>query len=379
MRHKLLLLLLLIPELLCAQYSCSRLQLPGWWGDFDYLLMWRRKRFYPPLVTTSPVGTPPANAGVLGFPSTSILFGDEEVGRSPQSGGRVDAGVWLGRCLGLGASWFKVADETHNFRIDSDLLGIPIIARPFFNVDTDMEDARLVAYPFLFGPGEVEVKTRNYFWGTDAYFRTPVLSVPLKLDVLGGFMFTRLADIVEIRHTTIIDPFGIATEEDVFDSFKARNSFYAGMVGVVAELRSNCWGLYVMGKVGFGNMVKNVEIIGKSIETTNGTVILGEGMLALPSNIGTHFQNGFEVVPQVNAALQFKLWPPCWLQRNYVPCPPFWLSIGYMGIYWPRVLLAGEQIDLNISPSQATLDPVFSARNRSFWAHGLSVGIYVFF
>src|SRR5262245_8106792 len=55
------------------------------WASAEYLLWWTKGDRLPPLLTTSPVGTPLANAGVLGRPGTSVLFGDERVNDDARS------------------------------------------------------------------------------------------------------------------------------------------------------------------------------------------------------------------------------------------------------------------------------------------------------
>ena len=42
-----------------------------YWVSFEFLLWWRRGDDMPPLVTTSPVGTPVGSAGVLGLSTTT--------------------------------------------------------------------------------------------------------------------------------------------------------------------------------------------------------------------------------------------------------------------------------------------------------------------
>src|SRR5262249_13371755 len=59
------------------------------WVRGEYLLWWTKSSPLPPLVTTSPIGTPVGEAGVLGQFGTSILFGGESVSDNPRSGGRV--------------------------------------------------------------------------------------------------------------------------------------------------------------------------------------------------------------------------------------------------------------------------------------------------
>src|SRR5262245_33785998 len=70
--------------------SCSHL-----YGGVEYLLWWQRGLRLPPLVTTSPVGTPREQAGVLGQPGTRILFGNSREDDNPLSGARFTLGYWL--------------------------------------------------------------------------------------------------------------------------------------------------------------------------------------------------------------------------------------------------------------------------------------------
>src|SRR5882757_945505 len=46
------------------------------WAEMEYLAWSVKGDRLPPLVTTSPAGTPQAQAGILGPPSTTVLFGD---------------------------------------------------------------------------------------------------------------------------------------------------------------------------------------------------------------------------------------------------------------------------------------------------------------
>ena len=45
------------------------------WAEIDYLAWTVKGDHPPPLVTASPDGTPLAQAGVLGAPGTTVLFG----------------------------------------------------------------------------------------------------------------------------------------------------------------------------------------------------------------------------------------------------------------------------------------------------------------
>src|SRR5262249_44339784 len=64
------------------------------WAEADFLLWWMRGASLPPLVTTSPAGTPISQAGVLGGTGTTTLFGDSTVNGDLRAGGRIAVGCW---------------------------------------------------------------------------------------------------------------------------------------------------------------------------------------------------------------------------------------------------------------------------------------------
>jgi hypothetical protein len=117
------------------------------WVGADYLLWRVRGDSLPPLVTTSPAGTPRAEGGGLSTPGTVTLFGDSKVNDDWRSGGRVWAGFWLDdeQRWGVEANYFMLEDARTHFDAASD--GNPILARPFFNALTNRPDAELIAFP----------------------------------------------------------------------------------------------------------------------------------------------------------------------------------------------------------------------------------------
>src|ERR1043165_2093799 len=67
----------------------------GFWIGAEYLNWTTKGDRLPALVTTSPAGTPAAQAGVLGAAGTEVLFGNESVQDSWRSGARVQGGYWF--------------------------------------------------------------------------------------------------------------------------------------------------------------------------------------------------------------------------------------------------------------------------------------------
>ena len=126
------------------------------WVRGEYLLWWMQGSGLPPVVTTSPAGTRPEVAGVLGQSGTSILFGDSTVNTDARSGARISLGYWFdSSChdVGIQASYLGIGRETTSFFAASP--DTPIIARPYYDTQLGTQAAMLIAHPdFLSGIGQ---------------------------------------------------------------------------------------------------------------------------------------------------------------------------------------------------------------------------------
>src|SRR5262249_17067023 len=65
----------------CGGWDCCNCcaPRPAFWASAEYLLWALRDQRVPALVTTSPPGTPVTTAGVLGQPTTIVLFGQDNL------------------------------------------------------------------------------------------------------------------------------------------------------------------------------------------------------------------------------------------------------------------------------------------------------------
>src|SRR5438094_9128045 len=90
------------------------------WCFADYLSGWMQPAHLPPLVTTSPAGTARPSAGVLGLPTTSVLF-DGNVNSDVRSGLRVGAGYWLDseRTFGVDVGFSVLESQATIFSVSS--------------------------------------------------------------------------------------------------------------------------------------------------------------------------------------------------------------------------------------------------------------------
>ena len=369
-----LVLLLLVPQMGFAYYvwhpccnSCNRLA--GWWADAEGMFLWRKKRFYPPLVTASATAPP-----ILGDPTTRILFGDETIGNSPKAGYRIDAGLWWDCCWGLGGGFYSSGTEKNQFKAGGNALGEPFIGRPFFNAASGNQEVDLISGPTLLPllnniNGSIEIDTVNRNMGGDAYTRFHLINqCRLKWDVLGGFYYNQLVDNLNITtQQTVISLIALPEVIRVNDQFNCTNNFYGALVGSVAEFCYNRWAIRATCKVGLGSMQKRVQVKGSTTSFTGvdlGTISVQEfGFLANLSNIGKHSHHKFEVIPELQVRLEFRVWKQ------------LRLTAGYTCIYWPSVVLSGEQVNLTLNSAE----PSFHHKDKSFWMQGATAGFYVCF
>jgi hypothetical protein len=181
------------------------LTLRGTWVEAEYLLWWRRGTFTPPLVTTSPLGTPQADAGI---DPAIVLFGDQTIGRDAKPGGRITIGHWLGSChiYSVEGRYFSLGDSTTHFSTNSDIN--PIIARPFFNTDpaVNANDAELIAFANAAGTvttGTVDVMDQSEVMGVDVYLRRLWCRTPCwQIDLLAGYQFSRIDESLQFNSFT---------------------------------------------------------------------------------------------------------------------------------------------------------------------------------
>lgn len=367
----LLLLLILVPQIGSAYYvwhpccnSCNRLA--GWWAEAEYMFLWRKKRFYPPLATASATEPP-----ILGDPTTRILFGDEALRNSPRSGYRVDAGLWWDCCWGLGGGFYSAGTEKIRSKAGGNSLGEPVLGRPFFNADTGLQEVDLISAPIdpSIINGSIAIDSVNRNMGGDAYTRFHFIQqCRFKLDVLAGFYYNQLVDNLNITsQKTVLSLVALPEVIRVNDQFNCTNNFYGVLAGGVAEFCYNRWSFRTKCKLGIGTMQKNVRVKGSTITFRGadlGTITVEKfGLLANLSNIGKHNHNKFEVIPELQATLEFRVWKQ------------LRLTAGYTCIYWPSVVLSGEQVNLNLN----SVEPSFHHKDKSFWMQGVTTGLYVCF
>jgi hypothetical protein len=328
----------------------------------------------PPLVTTAPIGS----TGVLGEPGTTVLFGGH-LDNEERSGGRFTAGYWFDNCqtLALEGTVFFLANRNANFAANSNTF--PVLARPFFNLNSGTEFSEVTTSPGL-ATGSIAVNTFSRLWGADLNLRYNVCdNCAWRFDVLGGFRYLSLREGLNIQESILASPTAPMFPGDMIvvnDDFNTRNQFYGGQIGARLGWTRNRWSIDWLTKVAFGDTRQTVDIQGNQLITTPGgaTSFFNGGLLALGSNIGSFSRDRFAVVPETNLILGFRV-------TDHLK-----LLIGYSFLYWSNVVRPGNQIDRVIDVSQIpnsglTVAPTGQGRpaplfkSTDFWAQGISFGM----
>jgi Putative beta barrel porin-7 (BBP7) len=343
-----------------------------YWVRADYLGWWLTGSRLPPLVTTSPPGTPRDQAGVLGAPGTEVLFGDETVNDDFRSGVRITVGGWLDNFCTTG---FELRGLVLDRRSDPFAAGSPdgsaIVSRPFLDAATGRQNAELVSFPgVLAGAVFVADAESDKFWAFDALCRKNCCrDCTGYIDLLAGYRYLQFGDHVRVFEQ--LQPLATpGSRFNLVDEFNAANRFHGAVVGLAAGYTYGMVTVDARAGIALGETTRTVSINGATqIVTPEGTTTAPGGLLALPTNIGVYRSSDWTVVSD------FELTIGCWLTRC---CR---VMVGYSFLYWPGVARAGEQIDFAVNPSQlppGTLvgpaRPAFVLYRSDLWAHGFSIG-----
>lgn len=307
------------------------------WAEADYLAWSVSGDKLPALVTTAPVGTPLGVAGVLGQPTTTVLFGNSSVNNDWRSGGRITGGYWFDpqRSRGIEASFFGLANASTGFAASSG--AYPILTRPFTNALTGLPDALIASFPGI-STGSVNASVTSRLFGAGALYRQDIgMWSGQRVNALIGYRYLRSSDTLWITDTASSVAFGTFTPSD---NFKAASNFHGLDLGLTGDWRNGPWSLEWRGKVALGANLNTADVSGSTNSTIAGfTTTVPGGFLALASNSGHFSQTKFAVIPELS------------LKAGYQIAPAWRLTVGYDVLYWTGVQRAGGLIDTNINPS----------------------------
>jgi hypothetical protein len=351
---------------------------PRWRIRGEYLLYRGTGNPVPPLVTTSPAGTPRPQAGVLGSPGVETLLGGQPIDAGMRSGGRFTIGRSLDAMSqsAVEISGLYVGDDHESGDFVRESPGSPILGRPFFNIDSGREDAELVAFPGVLA-GSVAIDSTSDVYSLAALLRHNIgLGIYGRIDLVGGYRFFRLReDLVIHEDLESIDPGGLiplGTTTDLTDRFKTGNDFHGGELGLAIEFYGEYLSLEFVGKVALGSTFRTATISGQTTTTTPGIAPMttAGGLLALPTNTGTYSESAFSVLPEFA------------LNVNIPLGPSSSVLFGYNLMFLNDVLRTGSQIDRVINTSQIGGDPLvgaarprFEPQHSNFMLQGVTMGL----
>lgn len=359
--------------------QCGRL-----WVRAEYLMWSTKNSHMPPLVSTSLLTS---SLGVLGTPTTSVLYGDS-VKQDLRHGGRFSVGFWADpdQSWGIESNYFFLGQRSVNFTGAS--FGGPILARPFVNALTGLEAVEQVANPadpargILPQTGIVGVTNQSHLWGTEIDGLCNICQdCRHRFDFVWGFRYLELQESLNIGEN-LMTPVGAGVGLAgvgfaLRDEFGAKNQMYVQQWGLKWRwMFAECWSLDVAAKCGIGVNHQVVSIDGSTITTVPGAapVTTAGGLLAQPTNIGRRTQDKFVAIPEVGITLGWQI------------APRWRLLLGYNVLYANNVVRPGDQIDRVVNPTQLTgsptggvlmgpARPTFAFRTTDFWAQGATVGL----
>lgn len=363
-----------------AESLQNKPQVQAYWIDGDFLA-WTLQGFsVPALVTTSPAGTAPDAAGVLGLPGTSILIGDDTYNADWVPGLRLHGGMWFGesREHGIEASVLALKSLTTESWASSD--GDLILARPYLNVQPGSvgQTSELIAYPQTYSGGTY-VSAETKLQALEVSYRRSLLRERMdSLDVVAGWRYLRLDDTLFIQdgRTVLSENTGldVGTLLGEFDQFETKNIFNGVNLGVVADRKWGRFDVELIGKLAIGRTTSHLSVDGLTtiIPPIDGAspTTYPAGLLAQQTNIGTFEKQYFALVPELNLNAGFQI----------TRCLK--ASLGYTFLYWSAVARPGDQIDTSLNLSQLAdtgligpARPEINWVSTGVWAQGVNAGL----
>lgn len=369
-----------------GQYQPGCVGLPrGFWGRAEVLYWWVQGMQTPPLVTTSPVGTPQNEAGVL--PGATTLFGGQPINGGGRPGARFTLGYWFDPYETIGVeSTTILLQQAHDSYGSGTSTGNPILARPFLNAASGSPDADLIAYPGL-QTGQIGAASTTKVFGTEVNLRKMIdVKQNRRTDLLVGWRYFRFDEGLEVTSfSTSINPTGtvpVGTTFNIHDTFGTQNQFNGGNFGLRTEWFFNDrWSLDILAKCALGGMRETVSIQGNTVITEPNTApaTFNGGILAQPrtltsvgpgGNIGTYTRTRLAAIPEIDVNAHYQL-------------TRLWrVNVGYSLLYLTNAVRPGNQIDPILDPNRfppagtpVSQHPVFSFSETALWMMGVNLGM----
>lgn len=340
----------------CGANGCDRFWVRG---EFLYWQVTGAKA--PPLVTSSPAGTPLATAGRLGLPTTTVIVGDDELNDGWRPGFAVAAGYWLDPACGLAVvgDYMNLNQDEFNSTIGPS--GAAIFARPFFNDELGVQDAELVDVPNQLS-GSAHIQSRTEFQGAGLGLEKCLWSCGDSrscgmsgwLTMVGGYRYYQHGSLLQVNEDLVVlpgttSPLVPGTHIQLEDKFGARNQFHGGELGLQGRLQQGFVWFDGLAALAVGGNMRDVSINGGTdITVPAGGFTSNEGGLLTSSvtNIGNYSDTKATVIPR------FRLGVGCQLSQRLSA------RVGYNVIVWNDAVQAASQLPPGLTVDPRNLPPV---------------------
>lgn len=343
-------------------------------ANFEYWHLWMTKAPVPTLLTAGSSAN--AFPGAIGQSGTTVLIGNTDARDFARNGGQVSLAWDLDDVKSdtLAVSYFLMEEgNAAQTASSTGTAGSLLLARPFFNSATQSQLATTLTTPGT-RSGTFAVHEPHRLQGGEFNWTHN--------DYYTGFFFSRLGFILggrvnqlEESMETVADSTLLATgvQTTVNETFRTRNNFYGGQVGLEWEGVLGNLSLLLSGKtaVGLNDMTLDINSLTVTRAATGAeTTTANSSFLVGPANAGNFTHQRITSVSDVRAKLSYAF-------NEHVS-----VSLGYLGMYFSNVIRPGYQIyrfnNVPVSPvvppaSGVSQHPTFVTSNVV--AHGLTLGL----
>lgn len=373
-------------------YACPPSTI-GLWVRADYLIWYEKEADVIPLATTSTgFGADPGALLALSAAETRVLFGGDEVGDNPLDGFRIEVGAWLdaAQTNGIMGRYFEVGDRLSEFNAGASDFGF--LGIPFLNTDIGSGGGAGT------GPGEdaLELTVADERNGQIAiaisgdvkswellFRRFSESGCNYRRDWLYGYRHFSLSETLSLNASTIVTnvPAGsivpVGALSSFRDQFDVENRFHGLDVGMTGHYHQGPWSMDYIAKIALGIMTSEVDIDGSVTNTVPGanpddppsTSQLVGGLFSQESNIGSHDESNFTVIPELN------------INIGYGVTPNLDLTFGYSFMWVSSVARAGSMDRAVDEGLFFDLDPINGDQPRptidtdTYFLHGWNIGM----
>ncbi len=345
---------------------------PWAWASVDWLLGSTSGVDVPPLVTSGFTLAGP-QAGAIGNPLSTFVFGERKMLDNWRTGVRAEAGLWLGErhIWGVSARYYSLFSTSDPLTVvgdGSNVVVVPLVVDTrqggldilqellptvFLNAAfpgteiitsaTALQLPFLVSFPGV-STGTAVASVRTSFVGGDANLRRVIGECEsLRLEAFIGYRQLRLGD--ELRRNFVSTSLVTGAVAVGGDSVRSSNNFYGGQIGGLFSIVEEPWSWQITSAVAIGNNASDVDFARLRL--------LGVAGVALPlifSDVGDR-TNYFSLVSDTSVRLGLRV------------LPHTKLTFGYTALYWWNVRRAQNQYNLSQNLSNRTTGIFVSSFN----------------